>query len=159
MKQLVGVGLLLVVIRMSALSSAPPDLSPNASLSPQQVVEFQLDALRHNNEPTVDAGIERSFRFASPSNRLVTGPLSHFSEIVHSATYSALLGSQGSEVRGVIVQGNEAKVYVTVTSATGSQLNFLFMLSRQGQGDYRDCWMTDSVMKLPPEENGNQIAI
>jgi hypothetical protein len=159
MKPVPLIGLLLLMVRMSALSSEPLDLSPNPSLSPQQVVEFQLEALRHNNEPTADAGIQRSFRFASPSNRLVTGPLSHFSEIVHSAPYSALLGSQGSIVRGVIVQGSEAKVYVTVTSANGSQLNFLFMLSRQGQADYRDCWMTDSVMKLPPEENGNQIAI
>jgi len=115
--------------------------------------------LRHNDEPTTDAGIERSFRFASPSNRLVTGPLSHFSEIVHSPGYSALLRSQTSEVRGVAVQADQARVYVTVTSANGSQLNFLFMLSRQGEGDYRDCWMTDSVMKLPPDDNGNQIAI
>jgi hypothetical protein len=123
------------------------------------VVEFQLDALRHNDEPTTDAGIERSFRFASPSNRLVTGPLSHFSEIVHSPGYSALLRSQTGEVRRVAVQADQARVYVTVTSANGSQLNFLFMLSRQGEGDYRDCWMTDSVMKLPPDDNGNQIAI
>jgi hypothetical protein len=159
MKPVALIGLLLLMVRMPALSSEPPDLTPNPSLSPQQVVEFQLDALRHNNEPTADAGIQRSFRLASPSNRLVTGPLSHFSDIVHSAPYSALLGSQSSDVRGVIVQGSEAKVYVTVTSANGSRLNFLFMLSRQGQGDYRDCWMTDSVMMLPAEENGNQIAI
>ena len=155
MKPVALIGLLLLM----ALSSEPLDLSPNPSLSPQQVVEFQLEALRHNNEPTTDAGIQRSFRFASPANRLATGPLSHFSDIVHSAPYSALLGSQSSDVRGVIVQGSEAKVYVTVTSANGSQLNFLFMLSRQGEGDYRDCWMTDSVMKVPAEENGDQIAI
>ena len=152
------IGLLLLTVRTSALSE-PLDLKPNPDLSPQQIVEFQLDALRHNDEPTADAGIERSFRFASPSNRLVTGPLSHFSEIVHSPAYSALLRSQASKVRGAVVQGDEAKVYVTVTSADGSQLNFLFILSRQHQEDYRDCWMTDSVLKLPSEENGNQIAI
>ena len=158
MMRVAVVGLLLLTVRTSALSE-PLDLNPNPDLTPQQVVEFQLDALRHNDEPTTDAGIERSFRFASPSNRLVTGPLSHFSEIVHSPGYSALLGSQGSDVRGVIVQGSEAKVYVSVTSASGLQLNFLFLLSRQSQGDYRDCWMTDSVLKLPAEESGNQIAI
>jgi len=148
MIRVVVVGLLLLTVRTSALSE-PLDLNPNPDLTPQQVVEFQLDALR----------IERSFRFASPSNRLVTGPLSHFSEIVHSPGYSALLGSQATEVRGVAVQADQARVYVTVTSANGSQLNFLFMLSRQGEGDYHDCWMTDSVMKLPSDDNGNQIAI
>lgn len=152
------VGLLLLTVRTSALSEVL-DLNPNPDLTPQQVVEFQLDALRHNDEPTIDAGIERSFRFASPSNRLVTGPLSHFSEIVHSPGYSALLRSQSNEVRGVAVKADQARVYVTVTSANGSRLNFLFMLSRQGEGDYRDCWMTDSVMKLSPDDNGNQIAI
>jgi hypothetical protein len=154
-----ALGFFMLLSRISALSSEPLDLNPNPSLTPQQVVEFQLDALRHNDEPTTDAGIERSFRFASPSNRLVTGPLTHFSEIVHSAAYSALLKSQGSEVSGVVVRADEAKVYVTVTSANGSQLNFLFMLSRQVQGDYRDCWMTDSVMRLPSDEQANQIAI
>jgi hypothetical protein len=157
----VTVGLLVLFLGGSALPSDLLDLSPNPTLTPQQVVEFQLDALRHNDEPATDAGIERSFRFASPSNRLVTGPLTHFSEIVHSAGYSALLGSQSSEVRGVMAQGNEARVYVTVVSANGSQWNFLFVLSRQTEGDYRDCWMTDSVMRLQSDNKSNrdQIAI
>src|SRR5580704_19438962 len=97
--------------RTLALSSEPLDLSPNPNLTPQQVVEFQLDALRHNDEPATDAGIERSFRFASPSNRLVTGPLTHFSEIVHSSAYAALLNSQSSEIRGAQVQGGAARIY------------------------------------------------
>ncbi len=155
----IAAGMFTLFSRTLALSSEPLDLNPNPNLTPQQVVEFQLDALRHNDEPTPDAGIERSFRFASPSNRLVTGPLTHFSEIVHSAAYSPLLKSQASEVRGVVVEEDQARVYVTVTSANGAQLNFLFMLSRQGEGDYNDCWMTDSVMKLPPEENAIQNAI
>jgi len=155
----IAAGMFTLFSRTLALSSELLDLNPNPNLTPQQVVEFQLDALRHNDEPTPDAGIERSFRFASPSNRLVTGPLAHFSEIVHSTAYSPLLKSQASEVRGVVVQEDQARVYVTVTSANGAQRNFLFMLSRQGEGDYHDCWMTDSVMKLPPEENANQIAI
>jgi hypothetical protein len=155
-----AVGIWMLWFGVSPLSSEPLDLNPNPNLTPQQVVEFQLDALRHNDEPTADAGIARSFRFASPSNRLVTGPLAHFSEIVHSAAYAALLKSQVSEVRGIVVEGDSAKVYVIVTSANGLQLKFLFMLSRQTQGDYRDCWMTDSVMKLPSDDSqANQIAI
>src|ERR1700704_5439214 len=89
MMRVAVVGLLLLTVRTSALSE-PLDLNPNPDLTPQQVVEFQLDALRHNDEPTTDAGIERSFRFASPSNRLVTGPLSHFSE---NCAQPGLLGS------------------------------------------------------------------
>jgi len=158
MMRVAVVGLLLLTVRTSALCETL-ELNPNPDLTPQQVVEFQLHALRRNDEPTTDAGIVRSFRFASPSNRLVSSPLSHFSEIVHSPGYSALLGSQASDVRGVAIQADQARVYVTVTSANGSQLNFLFMLSRQGEGDYRDCWMTDSVMKLPSDDSGNQIAI
>jgi hypothetical protein len=152
------IGLVWLMVSTSAVSE-PLELNPSPDLTPLQVVEFQLDALKHNDEPTIDAGIERSFRFASPANRLATGPLSHFSAIVHSPTYSALLRSQASEVRGVVVEGEQAKVYVIVTSATGSKLDFLFLLSRQHQADYRDCWMTDSVMKLPSEQNENQIAI
>jgi hypothetical protein len=156
-----AVGLFFLFSGIFALSSEPLDLSPNPDLTPKQVVEFQLDALRHNDEPAIDSGIERCFRFASPSNRLATGPLTHFSQIVHSGAYSALLKSQAGQVRGVAVEGDQARVYVTVTSADGSQLNFLFMLSRQPQGDYRDCWMTDAVMKPQSDDDskGNQIAI
>jgi hypothetical protein len=156
-----AVGLLVFFFGVSALSSESLDLNPNPNLTPEQVVKFQLDALRHNDEPTSDTGIERSFRFASPSNRLVTGPLTHFSEIVHSSAYSALLNSQSSEIRGAQVQGGEARIYTTVTSANGAHLDFLFILSRQTEGDYRDCWMTDSVLKLRSDDDSktDQIAI
>jgi hypothetical protein len=160
-RMVAAVGLLVLLFNVSALSAEQLDLNPNPNLTPEQVVKFQLDALRHNDEPTSDTGIERSFRFASPSNRLVTGPLAHFSEIVHSPAYSALLNSQSSEIRGAQVKEGEARIYTNVISANGAHLDFLFILSRQTEGDYRDCWMTDSVMKLESDEQSkaDQIAI
>jgi hypothetical protein len=56
------------------------DLTPRPELSPEQVVQYQAEALQHNDEPKTDAGIERAFRFASPSNKQMTGPL----EKIHS---------------------------------------------------------------------------
>ena len=41
---------------------------------------MQLDALR-NNGP-YNEGIERTFRFASPANRELTGPLERFAELL-----------------------------------------------------------------------------
>lgn len=60
MMRVAVVGLLLLTIRTSALSE-PLDLNPSPDLTPQQVVEFQLDALRHNDEPTTDAGMSDRF--------------------------------------------------------------------------------------------------
>ena len=57
-----------------AASSQLADLVPRPELSPQQVVQYQVDALQQNDDPKSDAGIERAFRFASPSNKQVTGP-------------------------------------------------------------------------------------
>ena len=55
---------------------------PKPELTPEQVVEIQVEALRKNDVPTPDAGIATTFRFASPGNRKVTGPLERFAPIV-----------------------------------------------------------------------------
>ncbi|HSY80300.1 MAG TPA: hypothetical protein VK807_00975, partial [Gemmatimonadaceae bacterium] len=61
-----------------ALALAVSSPHPTPSLSPNQVVEIVLTALQHNDNPQPDAGIATTFEFASPANRLETGPLQRF---------------------------------------------------------------------------------
>src|SRR5690242_7313142 len=112
------------------------ELAPNPSLTPEQVVQLQIDALRHNDTPIRDAGIERSFRFASPSNKSATGPLAHFTEIVRSPAYSPLLNSTAASVAESEVNGDEAKVVVQIVSGTGNAISYLFLLSKQKEGEF-----------------------
>jgi hypothetical protein len=149
------------VLMGSARAESPSkDLSPDPRLSPKEVVEFQLSALQHNDDPTANAGIEKAFRFASPANRLAVGPLDHFISIVHSASYNALINAQSDLVLQVDVQDSEARVSVRVVSSSGSQVFYLFLLSKQQDGAYANCWMTDGVIKVEqPGDSSPGVAI
>lgn len=135
-----------------ALPLRAEEVMPSPALSPQQVVKFQLDSLRQNDEPAPNTGIERSFRFASPSNKEVTGPLEHFAELVRSPAYAPLLYSLGADLTQAEVSDDQARIFVRVTSASGSVLSYVFLLSRQKEGEYRDCWMTDGVIRMQDQE-------
>jgi Domain of unknown function (DUF4864) len=130
------------------------DLSPKPELTPQQVVEYQLLVLQRNDQPTPDAGIEKAFRFASPENKKSTGPISHFISMVHSAGYAPLLNAKESAVIRAQVENDQAKILTRVVSAGGSEMFYLFLLSRQPEGENTNCWMTDGVIGLQPEGDG-----
>ena len=123
-------------------------LAPNPELSPEDVVSIQLDALRHNDYPSRDAGIATTFRFASPANRVATGPLDRFAQLVKTSAYSAMLNHRRVERGPMHVEGDEARQRVVVYSATGARVAYMFHLSLQHGGTYDGCWMTDGVTKL-----------
>ena len=64
-------------------------LSPN--LDPQEVISIQLNALKDNNSPYLNTGIEQTWEFAHPSNRKFTGPLSNFTDMMYSRSYAIML--------------------------------------------------------------------
>ena len=156
-------GMLLACCLISSLygDSAPAVLHPDPKLSPKEVVEFQLAALRANDVPTADAGIERTFRFASPANKAATGPLEHFSVIVHGSQYSPLINAREGSVTKVAIQDTKAQVLARLVTAGGSEVYYVFLLSKQTEGDYINCWMTDGVLPLKEpgesEEPGTAI--
>jgi hypothetical protein len=135
------------------------DLSPKPELTPQQVVEYQLLVLQRNDQPTPDAGIEKAFRFASPANKKSTGPISHFISMVHGAGYAPLLNAKESTVIRVQMEDDQAKILTRVVSAGGSEMFYLFLLSRQSEGENMNCWMTDGVIGLQPDDGQPKVEI
>ena len=149
--------LLLVAITAPLVAGAAPlaDLTPRPEITPEQVVQFQVTALQHNDDPQTDAGIERAFRFASPSNKTATGPLEKFTQIVKSPAYSPMLNNVSSSIVGSDVEGDKAKVAVKVFGATGRPVTYIFVLSKQSEGEFSNCWMTDAVMPLDGGEDSS----
>jgi hypothetical protein len=145
--------LLLVWASVSGLAQVT-DLTPRPELSPEQVVQYQVEALQHNDEPKADAGIERAFRFASPSNKQMTGPLEKFIRIVKSPVYSSMLNSVSSSIVGSDVKDDQARFAVHFVAADGRQVTFVFVLSKQNEGEFNNCWMTDGVAPLDQGEDG-----
>jgi hypothetical protein len=129
-------------------STGDSPLAPSPGLSPEDVVAIQLDALPHNDTPSLDAGIATTFRFASPANRVATGPLDRFADLVKTSAYRAMINHRRVERGPMHVDGDDARQRVVVYSATGARAAYMFILSRQHGGPYNGCWMTDGVTRI-----------
>jgi hypothetical protein len=144
----------------SVYAQSAVDLTPKPELTPRQVVEYQLTVLQQNDRPTPDAGIEKAFRFASPANQRSVGPISHFRSVVHSSSYAALLNAKEATVTQVQVEDREAKILARIVSASGSQMFYLFILSKQSEGEESNCWLTDGVIEVQPADDSQpKVAI
>lgn len=115
---------------------------PTPELSPREVVEIQLLAFGNNGER--DDGIEIAFRFASPANRAVTGPLDRFTNMMRGGVYAVMLDHDRAEYAETVVNGDRALQRVALYRESEVTV-FDFMLRRQTDAPYVDCWMTEGV--------------
>jgi hypothetical protein len=121
---------------------------PRPSLSPTEVVELQLAGLA---DPSPDGvGILQCYCFASPGNKIVTGPLERFGQMVLGGDYQCLSRPRATLVGQSLVRADVARVLVTVLDENWQVRAFTFVLSKQKEGPCRDCWMTDAVMASLP---------
>ena len=140
------------VVPAEPVPDAAPDANakPSPDLSPQEVVATVLSALAHNDRPNPDTGIKITFRFASPANREMTGPIDHFIGLVKNPQYGVLIGHTKAERSDLRITGDVAEQLVKVTAADGAQAVFVFRLGKQPDGAFKGCWMTDGVIRLDP---------
>lgn len=124
---------------------------PSPDLDPEDVVRIQVEALQNNDVPAPDAGIGVAFRFASPGNRVATGPLPRFTQMIRMG-YPDLLGFERAEYAPIQVLDGRAVQAVTLVQASGERTRYVFGLSQQRGGSCDGCWMTDAV--VPQEEDG-----
>lgn len=138
---------------VAALSTTPiprpPVTAPSPALDPSDVVRIQVEALRTNN--LKNEGIELTFNFASPANRRVTGPLPRFIEMLRSAPYDRLLNHLNASYSQAVVSDNRAHQLVTITDMVGEEITYQWVLTRQTEGEFKDCWMTNAVIPAPAQ--------
>lgn len=127
--------------------SIAPELKPSPKWTPEQVVQIQLTALANADDPFPNAGVEIAFRFASPANRSVTGPLQRFSELVRNPVYAPMLDYRQVRFGSLQVRDAQASQVVVLTDGAGDQVAYRFDLSRQAV-DNTLCWVTDQVVRL-----------
>ena len=117
---------------------------PEPELKPNDVVRLQLLAMQQNDDS--DFGIEVTFRFASPSNKIQTGPLKRFISLVRNPSYLPLLNHTKATFLELTVEENFAVQDVIITTSKGKRIGYRFRLSIQKGTLYPGCWMTDSVV-------------
>lgn len=126
---------------------------PSVDLQPADVVRIVVEALARNDQPYANAGIETTFYFASPGNRVITGPLDRFKRMVKGPVYGIMVDHVKSEFSEVVMVGQKAYQMVRLTAADGRATVFAFRLGKQQDGEYEDMWMTDAVW--PVAENAD----
>ena len=146
MNQLIAIATLLVVLAAPLGATHLPQTEPDPSLSPQDVVSIQVEALSNNDTPYKDRGLEVTFNFASPANKLMTGPLERFKVMVRNPTYGPMIDHRSAKFEMLVVEGNSARIDVILTSKEGVYLGYRFFLSRQHGNEYEGSWMTDAVI-------------
>lgn len=136
--------LLTVLIAMALMSLATTGIAagPGAELSPTQVVQAQLDALR-------DGDTAAAYRYASPANHAMIGSASDF-ETMLQRQYADMITQQSARVTLKMRAAGQARVLAELTQASGQQSAYVFLLSRQTGGACDGCWMTGGVFPLQP---------
>lgn len=127
-----------------------PD-APSRSLSVEQVVGAQLDALRSEPQDGAAAGpgIQRAWRFASPGNQAATGPVDRFAAMLRDLLYVGLLEHVAVALGPLVLDGDQARQEVLVVTLDDRTEGYTWVLGRQVDPPFTGCWMTEAVLRHP----------
>ena len=126
-------------------------VKPNPDIKPDEVITIQLKALKENNSPYKDAGISQTWEFAHPQNRQYTGPLSNFTLMMNSDSYSLMLNHIDHNIIFVSKDDITANYFVELTDKTGDKFGFTWTVKKVlNEGKLKDCWMTTGVSQPLP---------
>lgn len=139
---------LAVLVLSFSLAQEHPLPQPSPQFSAAEVVRIQLEALGNNDQPYQDAGIATAFNFASPANRQATGPLERFILLVKNPVYRDMIDHVSADYGRLEVVGDEARQVIILSTPDGRRALYVFVLSKQADGEFAGSWMTDSVLRL-----------
>jgi len=134
-----------LLLAMSGHAATAELIGPDPALAPEEVVAIQLDALKHNDDPTPNAGIAQTFALAHPNNKRVTGPLPRFELMIRSPAYRLLLGHTAHQIERVAGNDMTVRFKVVVERPDGNAVKYLWEVSRVRDGPDEGAWLTTNV--------------
>ena len=137
----------IIILFFISTSISNADLiKPNSNLKPFDVLKIQLNSLKNNNIPYKDAGIEQTWEFAHPNNKVMTGPLEKFKQMIYSESYKILISHQNSEIT-ILKETENISVYkVIILSKDKKKYHYIWQVEKVLlDGSLKNCWMTTSV--------------
>ena len=131
-------------------------IKPDITLKPLDVLVLQLNSLQNNDYPYKDAGIEQTWEFAHPNNKIMTGPLKKFKQMIYSKNYEMLIRHEKSKIT-ILNETNNKSVYkVYILSKDKKKYYYIWQIEKVlKNGNLENCWMTTSVSS--PEYIGDII--
>ncbi|XP_042497103.1 uncharacterized protein LOC122075942 isoform X2 [Macadamia integrifolia] len=109
---------------------------PRLSFSAEEAVQHQLDALKYNDQPRQDYGVEVMYRFE------------RFRRIFHHSTYRVLLGHKERRILSSLwVKENRFKQRVWIRGARPEEEEiFQFTMFQRVGGSWDGYWLTESLL-------------
>ncbi|XP_048332004.1 uncharacterized protein LOC107409207 isoform X2 [Ziziphus jujuba] len=140
--------------RLRASAEVPDFLSADCA---EEAVQCQLDALKYNDQPRQDYGIEVMYRFAGfdPFERSTyfgpffdLGQFERFRRIFHHSTYRVLLGHKERKILSSLsVEENRFKQRVWIRgSRPEEEETFQFTMVQRVGGSWDGYWLTESLL-------------
>ena len=121
-------------------------IKPNINLKPFDVLMIQLNSLKNNNSPYKDAGIEQTWEFAHPNNKIYTGPLKKFKKMLYSDNYKILVSHKNTKTTVLKESPNKFVFKVNVLSKDKKKYYYIWQIEKvKREGKLKDCWMTTGV--------------
>ena len=126
-------------------------IKPNPSISAKDVILIQLKALQTNNLPFEDAGIEQTWEFAHPNNKIFTGPIDRFKEMIKGESYKMLINHTNHEIKEIYLNDELAIFEVTVMDNDKKYFKFKWQVEKYlDVGPLENCWLTTVVSQPLP---------
>ena len=104
--------IILACVIFTKITFADNLVQPSPEIDPIDVVEIQLFALQSNDEN--DFGIKQTWEFAHPRNKMATGPLPRFTNMIKTPAYSILLNNLKFETKEIFNDGTNAGIAVRI---------------------------------------------
>lgn len=145
----------LVIVAVAGLPAFAETRGPDPALTPEQVVDIQLQALKYNDSPTPNAGIAQTFALAHPSNKRITGPLPRFERMIRTPAYEPLLGHATHQIERLAGDDTVVRFKVVVELQNGKTLQYLWEVKRVLEGPDKGAWLTTKVSA--PVSGGQSI--
>ena len=126
-------------------------LIPDNSILPSKVIKIQLDALMNNDKEFEDSGIEQTWNFAHPNNKINTGPLPNFKMMIKGNSYQMLLNHLSHTITELGSSDNWAQFEVVILDKDKIYHKFNWQVEKfLIQGPLQGCWLTTVVSRPIP---------
>ena len=136
----------LIILFLNFSFSYSEILKPNYTIKPKQVVKIQLDGLKSNDSSYKDKGIEQTWEFAHPNNKIFTGPLDRFKQMLKGESYKMLLNHEDHKISEVYSDENKAIFEVVVMDREKKYYKFKWQVEKYLRtGPLENCWLTTMV--------------
>jgi hypothetical protein len=74
--------------------------------------------------------------------------------MIRTAPYSVMLNHRAASYGPTTLGEARMRQEVTITARDGSKTRFVWLVSRQRDGTYAGCWMTDAVVTVDQDPKG-----